>query len=145
MRLRLSRAEARALATLAEAARGGQGAGELGYRLGAAEGRAAILLRGVIAAIGSPYDLTATGAGLTKISVQSEGDSLANGQSFVGVQQQSVKDNHMVYYSATPARTVSALLEHLEHHNDSLIDLRVERPSLEERFLEITQTAEVAK
>ena len=48
LRLRLSRAEARALATLAEAARGGMGAGELGYRLGAAEGRAAIVLRAAL-------------------------------------------------------------------------------------------------
>jgi hypothetical protein len=34
---------------------------------------------------------------------------------------------------------VAAILAHLKAKNDKLIDLRVERPSLEERFLEITQ------
>ena len=36
---------------------------------------------------------------------------------------------------ATP---VAAILAHLDTQGDKLIDLRVERPSLEERFLEIT-------
>jgi poly(A) polymerase len=44
--LRLSRAEARALAALREAAGGGEGAFALGHRLGAARGRDALLLRG---------------------------------------------------------------------------------------------------
>jgi hypothetical protein len=35
---------------------------------------------------------------------------------------------------------VAAILEHLNQHGDALVDLRVERPSLEDRFLEITQT-----
>jgi ABC-2 type transport system ATP-binding protein len=33
---------------------------------------------------------------------------------------------------------VSALIGFVESHSDVLIDLRVERPSLEDRFLEIT-------
>ena len=37
-----------------------------------------------------------------------------------------------------PGPTVSAIIAHIEAHDDTLIDLRVERPSLEERFLEIT-------
>jgi len=34
---------------------------------------------------------------------------------------------------------VTAILAYLEAQGDVLVDLRVERPSLEERFLEITQ------
>ena len=34
--------------------------------------------------------------------------------------------------------TVSAIIAHIEEQEDMLIDLRVERPSLEDRFLEIT-------
>ncbi|NOR83876.1 MAG: ABC transporter ATP-binding protein, partial [Ardenticatenales bacterium] len=34
--------------------------------------------------------------------------------------------------------TVSAIIAHLQAQQDALIDLRVERPSLEDRFLEIT-------
>ncbi len=35
---------------------------------------------------------------------------------------------------------MSAILDYLKGKQDRLIDLRVERPSLEERFLEITTT-----
>jgi ABC-2 type transport system ATP-binding protein len=45
---------------------------------------------------------------------------------------------YAVYYSSDPAATVAALLAELESRGDRLVDLRVERPSLEERFLEIT-------
>jgi len=39
---------------------------------------------------------------------------------------------------------VAAVLAYLEAQQDSLIDLRVERPSLEDRFLEITTTGDAA-
>ena len=101
--------------------------------------RVAILLRGRIVAAGSPRDLTATGAGMTKISVRTEGSSLqAGGVSFPAVTQQTTKDEYAVYYSTDPGASVSAVLHHIEDQHDHLIDLRVERPSLEERFLEIT-------
>jgi ABC-2 type transport system ATP-binding protein len=35
---------------------------------------------------------------------------------------------------------LSALIAYIDRHGDVLIDLRVERPSLEDRFLEITNT-----
>jgi len=54
------------------------------------------------------------------------------------VQQQVFKDDYAVYYSADIGPTVSALIAHVEAQGDTLIDLRVERPSLEDRFLEIT-------
>lgn len=48
------------------------------------------------------------------------------------------KDDYAIYYSTNPGTTVSAIIKHIEAGDDTLIDLRVERPSLEERFLEIT-------
>jgi ABC-2 type transport system ATP-binding protein len=39
--------------------------------------------------------------------------------------------------------TVSAIIAFIESQKDPLIDLRVKRPSLEERFLEITGTGVV--
>jgi ABC-2 type transport system ATP-binding protein len=54
------------------------------------------------------------------------------------VQQRIVQEEYAVYYSTDPGPTVAAILGYLKEHNDKLIDLRVERPSLEERFLEIT-------
>jgi ABC-2 type transport system ATP-binding protein len=101
--------------------------------------RVAILLRGKIVATGSPRDLTATGSGLTKVSVRSEVSSLQNnGVEFPSVQQHGVQEEYAIYYSTDPGPTVAAILDFLNLEGDRLIDLRVERPSLEERFLEIT-------
>jgi ABC-2 type transport system ATP-binding protein len=103
-------------------------------------GRVAILLKGKIAATGSPAQLTATGKGLVKISVSSEGTSLLKSSIlFPAVAQRAIKDEYAVYYSHDAGETVPAVLNYLKEQKDRLIDLRVERPSLEDRFLEITQ------
>jgi ABC-2 type transport system ATP-binding protein len=103
-------------------------------------GRVSILARGRVVATGTPRELTTAGSGLTKISVRSEQSVLGNdGVAFPAVSQCAPKDGYAVYYSTDPAPTVSAILGYLDAQNDRLIDLRVERPSLEERFLEITQ------
>ncbi len=101
--------------------------------------RVAILLSGRIVAAGSPRELTATGAGLTKVSVRSEQALLlAENGRFPAVQQRRVKEDYAIYFSQDPGPTVAAILDYLADHADRLIDLRVERPSLEERFMEIT-------
>jgi ABC-2 type transport system ATP-binding protein len=101
--------------------------------------RVAILLHGKIVAEGSPRDLTATGSGLTKVSVSSEQALLLrNGVSFPAVSQHACKDEYAIYFSSDAGPTVAAILAYLAAQGDHLIDLRVERPSLEERFLEIT-------
>jgi len=105
--------------------------------------RVAILLRGKIAATGTPRELTAAGPGLTKISVRTEGQRLAGAVTFPGVAQQTVKDDYAVYFTADVGPTVSAILAHIQAQGDALVDLRVERPSLEERFLEITSVGAV--
>jgi ABC-2 type transport system ATP-binding protein len=103
--------------------------------------RVAILLKGRIAAAGTPTQLTATGSGLVKISVSSESSSLAsNLKEFPAVAQQSSKGEYMIYYSSDAGETVPAILEFIKLSGDHLVDLRVERPSLEDRFLEITQS-----
>ena len=101
--------------------------------------RVAILLGGKIVVEGSPKQLTAAGSGLTKVSVRSEHSVLhQNNVSFPAVQQQAVKEDYAVYFSTDPGPTVTAIIDHLTIKQDALIDLRVERPTLEERFLEIT-------
>jgi len=103
--------------------------------------RVAILLRGKIAATGSPLELTATGAGLTKVSVRTKGSSLSEPSvTFPAVSQQVFKDEYSIYFSTDIGPTVAAIIAHVEAQEDTLIDLRVERPSLEDRFLEITTT-----
>ncbi len=103
--------------------------------------RVAILLHGKIVTTGSPRELTATGTGLTKISVHTDGPSLSDPNiTFPAVSQHSVKDDYAIYYSTDPGPTVSAIIAHIKGQKDTLIDLRVERPSLEDRFLELTNT-----
>ncbi len=102
--------------------------------------RVAILLKGKIAATGSPTQLTASGRGLVKISVLSEAGSLLNNAGvFPAVSQQVIKDEYVIYYSRDAGETVPAIFDFLKVQDDRLVDLRVERPTLEDRFLEITQ------
>jgi len=101
--------------------------------------RAAILLQGKIAAIGSPRQLTAAGDRRTRISVSSErGLLLESGADFPDALAQGPSEDYAVYLSENPGKSVAAILAWLEEAGDPLVDLRVERPSLEERFLEIT-------
>jgi ABC-2 type transport system ATP-binding protein len=101
--------------------------------------RAAILLRGEIAAIGSPRQLTAAGSRKTRISVATENGSLQTGKvAFPDAVFQATAEGYSMYLSENPGKAVSSIIAWLEQAGDSLIDLRVERPSLEERFLEIT-------
>jgi ABC-2 type transport system ATP-binding protein len=105
--------------------------------------RIGILLRGRLVATGTPMEITATGAGLTKVSVRTENDCLSDGRAiFPAVETTLAKDAYHIYFSTGIGPTVSAIIEFVETQGDRLIDLRVERPSLEDRFLEIT-TAEV--
>ena len=106
--------------------------------------RVAILLQGRIVSIGTPMEITATGAGLTKISVRTQTSSLsAPGNTFPAVSQHTLKDEYSIYFSSDIGPTVSAIIAHIAAQGDTLIDLRVERPSLEDRFLEITNTGVV--
>ena len=101
--------------------------------------RVAILLRGTIVATGTPREITATGAGFTKVSVRTEQSILhQNNAEIPGVSHHTIDEEYAVYFSTDPGPTAMALIQHINNRGDTLIDLRVERPSLEERFLEIT-------
>jgi ABC-2 type transport system ATP-binding protein len=54
------------------------------------------------------------------------------------VSQHQFKENYAIYFSYDISQTVPALINYVQDQADELIDLRVERPSLEERFLELT-------
>jgi ABC-2 type transport system ATP-binding protein len=106
--------------------------------------RVAILLRGEIVTIGTPMEITATGAELTKVSVRTTNSCLFDTEiSFPGVSQQSPKEEYIIFFSEDIGPTVSAIIAYIEAQGDTIIDLRVERPSLEDRFLEITDGGNV--
>ena len=103
--------------------------------------RVGILLDHKLATIGTPMEITATGAGLTKVSVRTQNGSLSGSTAhFPAVNQRITKDPYEIFFSSDIGPTVAAIIAHIEAQNDVLIDLRVERPSLEDRFLEITQS-----
>ena len=103
--------------------------------------RVAILLKGKIVAVGTPMEITSTGAGLTKVSVRTQNTCLAAPSiSLPAVSQHLFKDEYNIYFSSDIGPLLSAIIAATEANGDTLIDLRVERPSLEDRFLEITNT-----
>ncbi|MFQ5921357.1 MAG: ABC transporter ATP-binding protein [Anaerolineales bacterium] len=107
--------------------------------------RIAILLRGQIVATGTPMEITAAGAGMTKVSVRTQESSFLNdGADFPAVTSSSSKEAYRIFFTTDIGPTVAAIIEHAESRNDALIDLRVERPSLEDRFLEITTDGDAA-
>lgn len=105
--------------------------------------RVAILLRGKLVTIGTPLEITATGKGLTKISVCTEKRRLmAEDNHLPGVIQHQEKDEYSIYFSDDIGSTLTAIIDRVAAQGDSLIDLRVERPTLEDRFLELTNDGE---
>jgi ABC-2 type transport system ATP-binding protein len=105
--------------------------------------RVAILLRGTIVATGSPEELTATGAGLTKVSLRTEdGLTALDPSGLPGVVRADRREDYLVMMTEDSGATVVELIHQVEASGERLIDLRVERPSLEERFLEITLPGE---
>jgi ABC-2 type transport system ATP-binding protein len=54
------------------------------------------------------------------------------------VNQHLFKDEYNIFFSTDIGSTVAAIIARIEAQQDTLVDLRVERPSLEDRFLEIT-------
>jgi ABC-2 type transport system ATP-binding protein len=101
--------------------------------------RVAIMLDGRIAATGTPMDITSTGAGLTKISVKTQNGCLSS-QAYTNqaVAQRLKKEDYEIFFSSDISSTLIEIISYIEKSKDTLIDLRVERPSLEDRFIEIT-------
>jgi ABC-2 type transport system ATP-binding protein len=78
---------------------------------------------------------------LTKISAHTRRQVLLNGAiSLPAVVQCQQRDAYAIYFSSDIAQTVPALIERVQTAGDELLDLRVERPSLEDRFLELTNS-----
>ena len=102
--------------------------------------RVIIVLRGRTVAVASPAELTASGSGYSAVSVRTTDATFAHGgEEPPGVRERIVDGDYTRWLSDDPAATVTAVLASIERAGDELIDLRVERPSLEERFLELTR------
>ena len=99
--------------------------------------RIGIILRGRLVIEGTPSQITAAGDSRTKIRVSSARGSVTGEEAFVGATRAESEDGYAAFWSDAPADSVTAILAFLKERDDELVDLRVERPSLEERFMEI--------
>ncbi len=101
--------------------------------------RIGIIIAGRLALDGAPSQITAAGDTRTKIRVSSaRATVLTNRPEIPGARAAEADDGYAAYWAERPAESVAAVLRYLSEHDDELVDLRVERPSLEERFMEIT-------
>ena len=100
--------------------------------------RIGIIMGGRLILEGSPSQITAAGDTRTRIRVSSEGSTVRDTTTtFAGATRTPSEDGYAAFWSDTPADSVAEILSFLKENKDELIDLRVERPSLEERFMEI--------
>lgn len=106
--------------------------------------RIAIIIRGRLVTLGTPAQVTAAGNRETRITLRTEKNSLLPGRDTDHARFVCEKEGYGIWASDRVSRAVPALLKRIEENGDAVIDLRVERPSLEERFLEIVGTEERA-
>jgi len=105
-----------------------------------------IVIAGKLAVMGTPAQVTASGDQRTRISISSEFGTVGTHQPDLPMAHfMYEKDGYTHYQSDCPGDSVVALLTFLSKQNDVLVDLRVERPSLEERFMEILEKGRSTK
>ncbi|MFT8871990.1 MAG: ABC transporter ATP-binding protein [Sporolactobacillus sp.] len=104
--------------------------------------RLAILRGGRIVASGTPEALTAGGRDETLIRLRTAKDSLRPGDAVVAATLSGSRDGYFEWHSHDAAASVIELLSRVKAAGDAVEDLRVERPSLEQRFLELVEGGE---
>lgn len=101
--------------------------------------RIAIIIRGQIAIIGTPEQVTAAGNAETRITLRTKAQSLLPGRNIGEARFYAEKEGFGVWLCRDAAAAVMNLLQAVKVNGDTVEDLRVERPTLEERFLEIVE------
>lgn len=105
--------------------------------------RIAILVRGKIVACGTPEQITATGSIQTRVRLRTAHGSLLPGADTHLAAFKGEKDGYLEWSCQSTADAVIEILGHVRDAGDTVEDLRVERPSLEERFLELIREGEI--
>jgi ABC-2 type transport system ATP-binding protein len=115
-----------------------------------------IIIQGSLAILGTPKEVTSAGDKRTKITLSSAKGTLIslaereacnknqveNEHTIKHVILTGIKDGYSYYTTENPGPAVLSMLTLLQEAEDELIDLRLERPTLEERFIEITRSKE---
>lgn len=102
--------------------------------------RIAIIIRGRIAAIGTPAQITSAGHAETRITLRTKRHCLLPGRDIGSARFLEQEEDYGIWLCRETAAAVMDLLKEVQQLGDSVEDLRVERPSLEERFLELVES-----
>jgi len=99
--------------------------------------RIAIIIRGRIAATGTPAQITSAGNAETRITLRTKNNFMLPGRDIGGARFLKQAEDYGIWLCHDTAVAVMELLKEIQQAGDCVEDLRVERPSLEERFLEL--------
>jgi ABC-2 type transport system ATP-binding protein len=101
--------------------------------------RVAIMVHGRIVTNGTPAEVTAASLSETRIMINTRRGSLLPGKSIGDARFISATQGYGTWLCHDVAESVMKLLQMVKDAGDTVEDLRVERPSLEERFLELVE------
>ncbi|MHB1654326.1 MAG: ABC transporter ATP-binding protein [Desulfitobacteriaceae bacterium] len=104
--------------------------------------RIVIIIRGRITATGTPAQITSTGHSGTRITLRTKRNCLLPGRDIGSARFLKQAEDYGIWLCRDTAAAVMELLKEVQQSGDSVEDLRVERPSLEERFLELIEGGE---
>ncbi|MDW2799935.1 ABC transporter ATP-binding protein [Clostridium boliviensis] len=102
-----------------------------------------IVIKGKVAVTGTPFDVTAASKRDSRIAIRTDRNSLSSKCKIEGATFFGEKDRYSIWACSDSALAIGALMQRVKEANDSVIDLRVERPSLEESFLELVSGGEI--
>lgn len=105
--------------------------------------RIAILVRGNIAVCGTPEQITAAGSMQTRVLLRTTRGSLLPDANMHHAVFKGAKEGYLEWSCHSAADAVIEILEQVRDAGYTVEDLRVERPSLEERFLELTREGKI--
>lgn len=101
--------------------------------------RLAIIIRGKLAVVGTPAQVTASGSSETRITIRTTHGSLLPGTSIGRACFVKESEGYGEWVSPDAAASLTEILGIIQSAGDVVEDLRVQRSSLEERFLELVE------
>ncbi len=100
--------------------------------------RVSILVKGKIVASGTPNEIITTGDNKVRIHVKTQKNTLEQLQ-IDQAQRMDYREGYDIFNTRDIEGSIGRILSHIKEHQDKLLDLKVERPSLEDRFINITK------
>ncbi|WDL96012.1 ABC transporter ATP-binding protein [Alicyclobacillus sp. ALC3] len=101
--------------------------------------RIAIILHGKLVLRGSPSEVALAGNKAVQVRIRTANDSLMPGSDLPGAVFTGAKDGYLAWRSTDLTSTLTELLNYVKSVGDTIEDLRVEHPSLEERFIQVVE------